>query len=128
VVVDSSAVIALLLGEPEAPRVEAALVAADGPRLPAPAYVECSIVLARRLGDDALARLDDLLEGYGIAILPFAPDHARLAREAFLRFGKGRHPAGLNFGDCLSYAAARAEGLPLLFVGDDFARTDIAPA
>lgn len=127
-IVDSSAVIALLLGEPETERVEAALLAADRPRLPAPAYVECSIVLARRVGDAALTRLEAFLVGYGVEVLALTPDHAQAARDAFLRWGKGRHPAALNFGDCMSYAVARVERLPLLFVGDDFSRTDIRAA
>ena len=127
-IVDSSAVIALLLGEPEAERIEAALLAADRPRRPAPAYVECSIVLARRVGDAALSRLDGLLSGYEVDVTVLTSEHARAARDAYLRYGKGRHPAGLNFGDCLSYAVAQVERLPLLFVGQDFSRTDIQPA
>lgn len=127
-IVDSSAVIALLFGEPEAERIDAALLGADQPRLPTPAYVECSIVLARRVGDAVLTRLEAFLVGYEVKVLPFTPDHAQAARDAFLRYGKGRHPAGLNFCDCMSYAVATVERLPLLFVGDDFARTDVQSA
>lgn len=127
-ILDTSAVIALLLREPEWPQLEAALLAADRPRLPAPAYVECCLVMGGRAREEGVARVDEFLATYGVSILPFTPEHARLARDAFLRFGKGRHPAALNFGDCMSYAVARAEGLPLLFVGEDFARTDIPRA
>lgn len=127
-ILDTSAIVAVLQREAEAPRIEAALVAAERVRLPTPAYLECCIVLAGRRGPGALESLDRFVSRYRVALVPFTDDHARLARDAFLRFGKGRHPAGLNFGDCMSYAVAKAEGLPLLFVGEDFARTDVAAA
>ena len=69
-----------------------------------------------------------LVEGLGLAVVPFEAVHAREAREAFLRYGRGRHPAGLNFGDCLTYAVARVAGQALLFVGSDFRQTDLEPA
>lgn len=127
-IVDSSAVIAFLLREAAAARVEASLLGPSRARLPAPAYAECGLVLGGRFGESGTRRLDDFLDQYRIAVLPFTEDHARAARDAFLRFGKGRHAAGLNFGDCMSYAVAKVERLPLLFVGDDFARTDIPAA
>lgn len=127
-IVDSSAVVAFLLREPDAARVEAVLVGPGQARLPAPAYVECCLVLGGRFGEDGIRRLDEFLDQYRIGVVAFTDAHARAARGAFLRFGKGRHPAGLNFGDCMSYAVAKAEGLPLLYVGGDFARTDVAGA
>lgn len=72
--------------------------------------------------------LDNLLDELGIELVPFDEPQARESQRAFIRFGKGRHPAGLNFGDCISYALARSMGLPLLFKGDDFAKTDVVPA
>ena len=127
-IIDSSAVIALVLDEPEADRIQAALLGSERARLPAPAYVECCLVLGGRFGEAGVARLDAFLLQYRLAVITFNDAHARAARDAFLAFGKGRHPAALNFGDCMSYAVAKAEGLPLLFVGDDFRRTDLAPA
>lgn len=127
-IVDSSVVVAFLLGEPEAGRVEAVLLAPGPSRLPAPAYVECCLVLGGRFGEDGMGRLDDFLDQYRIVVVPFTEAHARAAREAFLRFGKGRHPAALNFGDCMSYAVAKVERLPLLWVGEDFGQTDAVPA
>ena len=127
-IVESSAVMALLLGEPEADRVEQALAAALRADLPASCYLECSLVMAARFGGEGLARLDRLVEQVPLRVVPFTEAHARAAREAYLRFGKGRHPARLNFGDCMSYAVARVEGLPLLYVGEDFGRTDVARA
>lgn len=128
IVVDSSAVVALLLGEPEAPRVEAALASSLRCLLPAPCHVELSLVLSRVQEAPGLGLLDQMVARGSLEVHPFTEAHARAARAAFLRFGKGRHPAALNFGDCMSYAVARTEGLPLLFVGDDFARTDVAAA
>ena len=127
-IVDSSAVIALLLGKLDAERIEIALLAADRPRLPAPAYVECSIVLAGRVGNAALSRLDGFLTGREVDVLAFTADHASAAQDAFLRYGKGRHPAGLNLGDCFAYALAKSRGEPLLFKGDDFSKTDVKAA
>jgi ribonuclease VapC len=75
-----------------------------------------------------LLTLDEVVARLGAESHPFTPAHLALAREAFLRFGKGRHPAALNFGDCMSYAVARVEGLPLLWVGEDFGRTDVGQA
>jgi ribonuclease VapC len=87
------------------------------------------MVMAGRRGPDSRSEVDALLETFGLRVLPFTEDHAREAVTAFLRYGKGRHAAGLNFGDCMAYAVARVEGAPLLFTGGDFARTDVeAPA
>jgi ribonuclease VapC len=100
---------------------------ADSRRISAAAFVEASIVIESRFGTDGLRALDLFMERAGIEIMPVDVEQARAAREAFLRFGKGRHAAGLNLGDCFSYALARVLGEPLLFKGGDFARTDVAP-
>jgi ribonuclease VapC len=86
------------------------------------------VVLSARIGEAARPALALLLEQLDLTILSFEAPHALAARVAFLRYGRGRHPASLNFGDCLTYAIARVSNLPLLFVGDDFALTDLEPA
>ena len=90
--------------------------------------VECGLVLTSRRGEAGVARLNMLLHEAGIEIATVDSEQARTAIDAFRRFGKGRHPAGLNFGDCFAYALAAATGEPLLFKGDDFAKTDIVAA
>ena len=95
---------------------------------PTPVRVEAGIVMASRTGPGGLSDLDGLLARAGARVLPFTEAHARAATQAFLRYGKGRHPAGLNFGDCMAYAVAQAEGKALLFTGEDFARTDVEVA
>jgi len=124
-VVDSSALVAILLAEAGYERLRDAIIRADEILVPAPVRVEAGIVMASRTGPGGLVDLADLLVRTGARVLPFTDAHARTATEAFLRYGKGRHPAGLNFGDCMAYAVAQAEGAPLLFTGDDFARTDV---
>lgn len=125
-VIDSSALIALLLGEPETAAFVSAIAVASRRLLGALAYLETAIVMVSRSGPAARERLDWLLTELGIEIVPFAQDHAALAISAFQQYGKGTgHPAGLNFGDCFSYALAKYLGEPLLFKGNDFAQTDI---
>ena len=124
-VVDSSALIAYLQGEPAANRLEDAMLAADSLHLSAATFVEASIVAARLRGEEGERPLDFLLERLRIEVVPVTVEHARIARDAYRNFGRGKHPAKLNFGDCFSYALARALGEPLLFVGDDFSRTDV---
>src|SRR5216110_297048 len=126
-VLDSSAVVAILTAQPgfdgllEKMRVSRALV------IGAPTVLECSMVMARHV-EDPRPMILGRLQLWGARIVPFTEMHFDAAVEAFLRFGKGRHPAGLNFGDCISYAIAHVSGLPLLFTGNDFARTDIPAA
>lgn len=84
------------------------------------------MVLSSRLGEDSRRLLDDFLQEMDVEVIPFTAQHYEVAVDAFERFGKGRHPAALNFGDCLTYAVARLSGLPLLYTGEDFARTDLA--
>jgi ribonuclease VapC len=128
VVVDTSALLAILFGEPERDRCIALLAGAEDPLISAGTLVEASIVMQARHGDDGVRDLDELLATAGIRPVAVDADQARLARDAFARFGKGRAPAGLNFGDCFAYALAQATGRPLLFKGADFAQTDVLPA
>lgn len=127
IVVDSSAVAAVLFGEPEAQAV-AELLGAGEVVMGAPTRLEIGMVIEARSGSDGVRNLEALLRAASIEVVPFTPDHATAALEAFRRYGKGRHPAGLNVGDCLSYAVARSMGAPLLFVGGDFSSTDIDSA
>lgn len=127
-VIDTSALIAIFFDEPEAERF-ASLMDATATRLvSAVSWVETSIVVRQRLGDEAEARVIRELEAAGLEIVGVEARHAELAREAFRIYGRGRHAAALNFGDCFSYALARARDLPLLFKGEDFSRTDIDSA
>jgi ribonuclease VapC len=127
-IVDSSILVAILLGEPGSEALLARLFQSDSLGLPAPSLPETGIVLTRRLKGDAIAILSDFLQALRIEIIPFSAGHAHAALRAFGQFGKGRHPAGLNFGDCIVCATARLANCPLFFVGDDFAKTDIAQA
>ena len=123
-VIDTSAVIAILTRQPAADRLVSA-VEADRTRLVSAAtVVEASLVLLGRYGEAGDPQLDRLLRGIGAEVVPVGEDQVALARDAALRFGRGRHPAALNFGDCFSYALSVARGEPLLFVGDDFSKTD----
>lgn len=127
-VLDPSALIAYLNGEPEAERLEEAMLRADSLRLSAASLVEAGIVADRMRSGDGGVRLDRLLARLRVEIVPLTEDQAHTAREAYHRFGKGRHPAGLNFGDCFAYALARELAEPLLFTGGDFSQTDVAVA
>lgn len=124
-VLDASAVVALVLDEPAAAGLLAKLAAAPELAIGAPTLVEATIVLTHRLGPLAASLVERLLGELAVAVLPFDQAHWRLAVEANRRYGKGRHTAGLNFGDCLAYAAARAAAMPLLATGEDFPRTDL---
>jgi len=128
VVLDTSALLAVLLGEPERDRFIAALADTEDPLISAATLVESSIVMRAKTGDGGVADLDDLLAAAAVRSVAVDSAQAHLARDAFARFGRGRAAAGLNFGDCFSYALARAADRPLLFKGDDFSRTDITPA
>jgi ribonuclease VapC len=128
VVVDTSALVAILFGEPEASRLEAAIRAAPVREVGAPSYVEAAVVLRAKRGPAGLLALDALLEMLGVAVVPLTAGGARHARDAYDRFGAGRGeaPAALNYGDCLAYGVAADRGAALLYKGDDFARTDVA--
>jgi len=127
-VIDSSAFLAILLDEPERPAFRSA-IAADPVRLASAAtLLETSIVCLGRIGEPGLSELRSLFTTIGVETTPFGAEHVQLALDAFRRFGKGRRPGGLNFGDCFSHALAKATGEPLLFKGDDFSQTDIERA
>ena len=128
-IVDSSAILAILLREPERPAFEEAIASAPVPRMSAASYLEAGIVIDAK-GNPILSRmLDALLAGADIAIAPVTAEQAVIAREAYRDFGRGSgHPAGLNFGGCFSYALAKASGEPLLFKGEDFIHTDVQRA
>jgi ribonuclease VapC len=125
VILDASALIAIALDEPEREMLVAKVNAAGAIAVGAPTLVEAGIVLSARAGQDASAVLVELLAAADAVIIEFGQGHWRVAVSAWGRFGKGRHPAGLNFGDCLAYAAARVAGEPLLAKGNDFTQTDI---
>jgi ribonuclease VapC len=126
-VIDTSALLAILQDEPERRRLNEAIEAADSRVMSVATFVEVSIVVESRHGAEGLRLLDLFLERAGIELAAVDVEQARHARDAWSRFGKGRHPASLNFGDCFSYALARVLGEPLLWKGDDFARTDATP-
>ncbi len=125
IVVDTSALLAILFEEAEKARFIDRIARAEPPILPAPVYVE--VALRVEHGEDVghSLGLDTLIPDLELVIAPFTEEHAFEAREAFRRFGKGRH--GLNFGDCMVYAVAKLADAPLLYKGEDFARTDIRP-
>ena len=124
-VIDTSALVAMLCDEPDAQRLEAA-VEADPIRLMSTAsYLEAAIVIETRFGEPGGRELDLRLHPAGVDVVAVDSDQAEAARVAHRRFGRGRHPAGLNYGDCFAYALAKISGEPLLFIGDDFANTDI---
>ena len=125
---DSSALVAVLFAEPGYLDLVDRILEADHVRVGAPTLVEASLVVAGRRRAPAAREVEGLVKELGVTVAPFGETEWRVAIDAFERFGRGRHAAALNFGDCLAYAAASAAGDTLLFVGDDFARTDIVPA
>ena len=124
-IVDSSALLALVFREPSWERIVEAMDAAPVVAVGTPTLAETGIVLHARLGDRAPGLLERLLDELDVVEIAFGVVHWREAVAAYRRFGKGRHPAALNFGDCMTYATARLTGEPLLCVGDDFPRTDL---
>jgi ribonuclease VapC len=128
VILDSSALVAVLIGEPEAGSVFRVIAQASAVSVSAPSLVQVCMVLdgRRSMGaPDASSELALLMTRLNIRAVTFDSNHWPVAWAGFLRYGKGRHPAGLNFGDCLTYAVAKLAGEPLLCVGDDFAQTDL---
>ncbi|TXN21349.1 MULTISPECIES: type II toxin-antitoxin system VapC family toxin [Methylobacterium] len=125
-VVDSSAVVAISFAEPDAAAFSAVLAKPDRFAISAGTYLECSIVLLSRFG--SITDFDRWLTDRSIEVVSVDQRMAQIAADAFVRFGKGRHPAGLNFGDCFSYALAKRLNAPLLFKGNDFSKTDVASA
>lgn len=127
-IIDTSAIVAIALDEADAPALEAA-IANDAVRLISTAtLLEATIVLETRLGEAAGTELDWWFARAGVDIVAVDEAQAEFARRGWRQFGKGRHPAGLNYGDCFSYALAKVTGEPLLFKGNDFSQTDITPA
>lgn len=128
-IVDTSALIAILKGEPEAAAFKAALLGSASVELSAATYLEACIVTDGYRNPLLRARFDEILEEIGVVIEPFTAEQARIARQAYRDYGKGSgHRAQLNFGDCFSYALARVKREPLLFKGDDFVHTDVRSA
>ena len=127
-VIDTSAILAILLNEPEAIDFERRIAANPVRLVSAGTLVEATIVIEARLGDTGGREFDLWLHKLDVEIVPVDAEQAQMARRAWRRFGKGRHPAGLNYGDCFAYALAATRGEPLLFKGDDFSRTDLAAA
>jgi ribonuclease VapC len=127
-VVDTSVLVAILLKEIDYERFMERAGLAPSVIVGSPTAFEAAMVVSSRSGHDERAKLIGLLRSLKAEVVPFTPEHYEAAVSAFLRYGKGRHPAGLNFGDCMSYALAVVSGLPLLYTGDDFSRTDVQAA
>jgi ribonuclease VapC len=129
IVLDTSALMAILLSEDDQDRLHHAVAEADRIVIGAPTKLEFYMVANGRLRENGIPKAKAILEAYGVECLDWTEEMAEIARDAFLRFGKGQgHPAQLNFGDCMAYAVAKSLNAPLLFKGDDFSQTDIAPA
>jgi ribonuclease VapC len=124
-VIDTSALLAILQDEPDRRAFTEAIEAAESRSLSVASFVETSLVIEARFGAEGIRHLDRLIERAGVTLVPVDLEQGKLARQAFTRFGKGRHAAGLNFGDCFSYALAQFLGEPLLYKGQDFAQTDL---
>lgn len=127
-VIDTSAIVAIFFDEPDAPAYGERIVGDPVRLVLAATLVEAAMVIESRFGDAGGAELDLWLHRTGAEIVAVSAEHADQARRAWRRYGKGRHPAGLNYGDCFSYALAKLTDEPLLFKGDDFSKTDIRPA
>jgi ribonuclease VapC len=128
VIVDASALLAVVLDEPDGRRFAEIIATAPRARMPAPTWFEAALAVDTKGDDLASRRFDDAVRSLRIELMAFTPEHAEAAREARRIYGRKRHPAQLNFGDCLVYGVAKAEREPLLFKGNDFAQTDIEPA
>ena len=127
-IIDSSAILTILFAEPDAAVFAKAMSEADACKISAATFVEVAAVVEAQTQDRGSRQLDAFLRRAGFVIEPVTEEQAHLARQAYSDFGKGRHPAGLNFGDCFSYALAKASGEALLFKGGDFSKTDIVSA
>jgi ribonuclease VapC len=128
VMFDSSAIIAILKEEPGHRQLHPRFEETDELAIGAPTLFETAMVAIGRFGVEGEALVEQFLAEWKVEVLPFEEKHWLVADDAFARYGKGRHPASLNYGDCMTYASARLAEMPLLFTGSDFARTDIAPA
>lgn len=124
-ILDTSALAAIFFGEPEAGQYTGIIHDAERCLISAANFLELAIVIETQIGGEAVRQCDMFFRRAGIVIEPFTVEQAHIARQAFHDFGKGRHSAGLNFGDCFAYALAKITGEPLLFKGQDFAKTDV---
>lgn len=127
-ILDSSAVLAVVLREKRSRRLREAMERVEVLAIGAPTLFETGMVAFGRSGERGREFVLRFLSEQGVEVIPFDARHWRVAVDAFARFGKGRHPAALNYGDCMTYASARVAGMPLLFTGNDFARTDLEAA
>ena len=127
-IIDTSALFAIVNEEPDASLYERAIRDAPHPRMSLATYLEATIVVEGRLDEDKGRELEDLVKGEDIELVPVTLDQVEVAQKAWRDFGKGNHRAALNYGDCFAYALARTSGEPLLFKGNDFSQTDIPPA
>jgi ribonuclease VapC len=128
VIVDTSALLAIFFDEPDRDEFLQKIGASEIVGVGAPTLAETAMVVGTRLGDEGPRQLAQIVERADLIVVPFDGPHWQVAAAAWLRFGRGRHEAALNLGDCLTYATARLAGRPLLFKGDDFSRTDLALA
>ena len=124
-IVDTSALLAILEQEPEAERIARAIASDAGGSVSSATLVEAGIVVQARRGDEGARDLDLLIAKLGVMVVPFTPRQADLARKAYRSYGRGQHPAALNFGDCFAYAVAKDTSEPLLAKGEDFKKTDL---
>ena len=127
-IIDTSALLAILQDEPERRNFNEIIAAKDQRSISVASFVEISIIVEARFASEGIRDLDHFITAARIDIIPVDLDQGRLAREAYRLYGKGRHPAGLNFGDCFSYALAKSSARPLLYKGKDFSQTDIESA
>jgi ribonuclease VapC len=127
-IIDTSAIVAILFNEDDAKAYADLIAQSDTRRMSAATFVEAAIVVETQTKAGGSRQFDAFLRQADIVIEPVTGEHAHIARQAFIDFGKGRHPAGLNYGDCFSYALAKATGEPLLFKGKDFSKTDLVAA
>lgn len=127
-IIDTSAIIAVLFNESDARIYAEAIVKSENCRISAATFLETAIVIEAQTENAGIQQFDAFIRRAGIIVEPVTQDQAQIARQAYSDFGKGRHPAGLNFGDCFSYAFSKASGEPVLFKGGDFGKTDIGSA
>jgi ribonuclease VapC len=128
VILDSSAILAVLFREADGEKYAEMIRQAESCKISAATFVELCIVIEAAAGSAGIVDCDTFFRGIGVRIEPFTEEQAYAARQAFSQFGKGKHLAGLNLGDCFSYALAKVSGEPLLFKGNDFRKTDVTPA
>lgn len=127
-IIDASALLAVVFDEPDARRFAELIAGAPRARMPAATWFEAALAVDTKGDDVASRRFDDVVRGLRIELMPFTPEHAEFAREARRTYGRNRHPDRLNLGDCMAYGVAKAEREPLLYKGNDFAQTDVEPA